>query len=281
MSDHKQSIYVVPKLNAPDSDIVQKVLLDLHTAASLMNLEIVEEPDQNTILAVAIGGDGTMVYTVKNSLYYNIPVMGFNTGKLGFMTDYSPDRVFDSIASFLNGELREDERILLNSELDSGNILGTDIVRSLNELVISHKYSDHIIKYEIFVDGYSAGEHVSNSLIIATPTGSTAYALNVGGAIMDPSMQILEIISVAALSFTSSMKPLIVSSMSEIVVKISDMREDDIISIKSDGREVKEFSCGNGDIMITSTQEDNKVSLLHNDDWNFFNVLTEKLNWNR
>ena len=148
---------------------------------------------------------------------------------------------------------------------------------ALNDVVISDLYADSIIEYELHVGSSNAGKHKANSVIVSTPTGSTAYAMFAGGAIIEPDLDVLEIIPVAAL--TMSARPMIVSGCNPIKVRIT-KKDGAENSIKADG-----IRCAipqhTGDLEVTITRLEKQVTLLHTPEWNFFELLNKKLGWNR
>lgn len=270
------NVHIIKKLNAPDSDIVVSVLRIIEEICNERDIEIVDVPKNSSTLVIAIGGDGTMIFAAKEAVKVNASVIGFNTGNRGFLTEFPPTRVIDVVNRAIDGNLRSELRSLLTCVSDDGSE-----TTALNEIVISNLYSDHVIEYEIEIDGFSAGTHKSNSVILSTPTGSTAYSLSVGGGISDPALDIIQIIPVAALALASTMRPLIMSNKSEIIVKTK-VRKGDTISVKSDGRPSLEFQAEEDEMFcFRLVKAGQKVKFLHEPDWNFFEVLTEKLHWGK
>lgn len=226
---------------------------------------------ENTVM-VPIGGDGTVLFSAKEVIDHQIPIIGINVGNLGFLTDVVKEDAYDALFNALKtpGKLLRDQRTVLNV-----NIEGNDYM-ALNDVVISDLYADSIIEYELRVGSANAGKHKANSLIVSTPTGSTAYAMFAGGAIIEPDLDVLEIIPVAAMTMTA--RPMIVSGARPITVMVT-AKAGRQNSIKADG-----VSCAipqhDGNMCVTITRLEKKVTLLHSLQWNFYDVLSNKLGWN-
>lgn len=237
--------------------------------------DIKDAGDPNATVMIPIGGDGTVLVGAKEVIELGIPIVGINIGNLGFLTDLPPTQTRDATHAFFNSlkspeTLKRDQRTLL-----SVNAGGEECV-AMNEVVISDLYSDSIIEYELHVGSSNAGKHKANSIIISTPTGSTAYAMFAGGAIIEPDLDVLEIIPVAAMSMTA--RPMIVSGTRPVTVRIT-AKEGRQNSIKADG-----VMCATlqqtEDMIVTIKRLEKKVTLLHAPEWNFYDVLSNKLGWN-
>lgn len=272
-----ESIHIVHKLNSEDDSYVQLVSDIVQDAAHSMGCTRVYSfaditPDT---LVIAIGGDGTMLHAMNIASRYNTVVMGINLGKIGFLTDFIVNEsLFDNV-----------QHIIKHCDLDDSNfeerisIRGTYRLNekttlsyaAFNEFVISNEYSDNIITYDLIIGDMHAGEHKATSLIISAPTGSTAYSLSAGGALVLPNMEVVQIIPVAPLSMSS--RPIIVPSNMTIKVKF---KSNGTICIKADGQTMERIdSVGE----ISFRNNDVKTRVLHSDDYNFFNMLTKKLGW--
>ena len=226
---------------------------------------------ENTVM-IPIGGDGTVLFSAKEVIDHQIPIIGINVGNLGFLTDVIHEGAYYALFNCLKtpGKLIRDQRTVLNI-----NVGGVDYM-ALNDVVISDLYADSIIEYELNVGSANAGKHKANSLIVSTPTGSTAYAMFAGGAIIEPDLDVLEIIPVAAMTMTA--RPMIVSGARPINVTVT-AKPGRQNSIKADG-----VSCAipqhDGNLHVTITRLEKKVTLLHSLVWNFYDVLSNKLGWN-
>ncbi len=283
------SIYFVKKVNGQDSDRVTYIITALRKQVLNANLsldnKIVELSNidyiNNRTLLVAIGGDGTMLHACSIAAPVDAFVIGVNVGSVGFLTDFHAEEIigYNYLWQILMGGCKTkfpmEDRIMLSVVPNTGPSFTT-----MNEVSIANKYSDSIIDYDVMIDGNDAGVHRANSVIVSTPTGSTAYALSSGGSIMYPSLKALEIIPVAPLTMTS--RPIIVGGRSEIQITAR-VRDGGSISARGDGRLLGDYtttcSCESISFMISVYPK--LVRLIHTPGWNFFDVLTNKLGWNR
>jgi NAD+ kinase len=237
-----------------------------------------EKLDEKT-LVVAVGGDGTMLYAMKMSSGTGASVLGINLGKLGFLAEFDRIDIVDVIEKALNGRYNPEKRTML---IASGNLTNPyahenssfDYIAS-NDIAITHERSNRIIDFDIWIGGRHAGNHIGNGCIISTPTGSTAYGLSNGGAIIEPSLDILQITFLSPLTMSS--RPIIVPG--DYPIKI-------IINSKSkciasfDGREMTMDNDAIGDLSINIKRHQHSI-VLHDVSWNFFVTLAAKLHWNK
>lgn len=276
-------IFVIPKVGGANIELSHALILlireavdGLSCAHDIIVTDDISMVDMNTI-AVPCGGDGTVLYAAKMlaKLPFDVPILGFNLGHLGFLTDFAPSII--QIVTFVNmvasknyTTFVEDYRTLLSVEDELGNEY-----LALNDFVISNLYSDNIIKYDLTIGNSHAGNHKANGVIIATPTGSTAYAMNVGGAIIEPDLDVIEIIPIAGMGMTN--RPILVSGKNEITIEI-EAQLDRTVSFKADGQECSRYN--NENVKLKIVRREKKVRLLHIKGWNFFELLTHKLGWN-
>jgi NAD+ kinase len=206
--------------------------------------------------------------------------IGINTNRLGFLNDFSSVREFlvNSLEKLFTKPLVDvDERLLLSVSIETKTEIDYNIAVSVNEFSIAHLESDTILSFDMFIDDRFAGSHRANSVIVATPTGSTAYSLSAGGAILHPSMDAIEIVPVASLRMAS--RPIVVSGKSVVrIVANSNERQGPII-IRSDGQKVLTWNNSREAIEIVVKCTENKAKMLHSNDWNFFDVLSTKMGW--
>lgn len=276
--------WIERKLDDPNNDRVNVVVDDIKTMLRDLS-DITGYPEKISpieTLIISVGGDGTAISAMKIGAYYDADVMCVNLGRIGFLADYHPQRVIEYFQSMMQDNVSKVEyRSLLNADHIDGPIL------AVNDFVISRLFADEMLEYELFVDGSYAGAHRANGVIISTPTGSTAYALAAGGAILHPTVECVEIVPIAAATMTS--RPIIVSSKSEILVKIDLTKlrgSSKQVVVRADGQ-VTPAGFQDDTDLYTKTLKVNistfekKARILHQAHWNFFDVLTEKLNWNK
>jgi NAD+ kinase len=274
------TILIKTKVGGARMDDSLQIANELERHARIHGFRVIRDikdvVDPHSTVMIPIGGDGTVLVGAKEVIDLGIPLVGINIGNLGFLTDLPPTQTQDATHAFFNSlkspeTLKRDQRTLL-----SVNAGGEECV-AMNEVVISDLYSDSIIEYELHVGSSNAGKHKANSIIISTPTGSTAYAMFAGGSIIEPDLDVMEIIPVAAM--TMSARPMIVSGTRPVTVRIT-AKQGRQNSIKADG-----ISCAvlqqESDMIVTIKRLEKKVTLLHAPEWNFYDVLSNKLGWNK
>lgn len=273
--------FIIKKLDDADSQRVAAIVNRIQIVAKAVQWEEVIDPDLANVF-IAVGGDGTMLHAMRMSKEFGEPALGFNIGKIGFLAEFQPDSVGETFIDLANGKWKLEERSILHESSNRKN--------AINEFVISPVLAKDTIKYEFFVDGISSGAHHANGLIISTPTGSTAYSLSVGGAILQPDSGVFQITPIAAMSLNS--RSVVVSDKSKITVKLS-LRDGVKYNLIADGQVISEFDSideGGGDDYTPPSKSNEKLfhfvkanqpaTLMHGENWNFFEVLHKKLGWN-
>lgn len=270
------SVHVIRKINSESNRMVQHYATIVEQAAAAANVRLVSAPgiDERTLI-VAVGGDGTMLEAMRLSALRGGVSVGINMGNVGFLTDMSPDSVnVDNMVALIHGDVDAviEHRIALVGSSPDRNVL------SCNEISVAPTSSDTMITYRLRVDHHDAGTHRANSFLISTATGSTAYALSAGGALMMPSVDALQLVPVAPMTLTS--RPIIVPSSSTITVEAYGGG----ISVRSDGQVVNgqpQRATSERPYVVTVEKHPNPVRVTHVPRWNFFSVLSQKFGWNR
>ena len=222
-------------------------------------------------LVIVVGGDGSMLSIAGIAAKQNLPVLGINRGRLGFLTDIHPSKI-DKITAILEGEYIEEKRFLLKVELKSKNqFLAIDTV--LNDMVLSAQMPTKLIEFTLSIDGNYVCDYRSDGAIVATPTGSTAYALSGGGPILHPDLE--AIVMVPMFPHNLSSRPIVIKGESLIEIRVS---SNNVIplAISLDGREGISVPV---DSIINIRQAENKLRLIHPNDYDYFATLRSKLNW--
>ncbi len=222
-------------------------------------------------LLIAVGGDGTLMHSGKIVAPYDVPVLGINRGRLGFLVDVSPDR-FDEIETVMNGEMTIEERLMLELRvLDGENPVARSL--ALNEVVLQKWNTSRMIEFETWIDGEPCNRHRSDGLIISTPTGSTAYALSGGGPIMHPGINALALVPICP--HTLSNRPLVISAESRIEVKV---HPDSLEYVQVSCDSQTDLALGaDGRIEITAAPQ--RLRLVHPPGHRYFDILRAKLHW--
>jgi len=227
-------------------------------------------------LVIVVGGDGSMLNVAKFVASDQVPVIGINRGRLGFLTDILPDELETGITSVLDGSYSVDSRFLLDvtarpntGESTEDHYLGS----ALNDVVLHPGKAAQMIKFELFVDGKFVYSQESDGLIVATPTGSTAYALSAGGPIMHPGLNAVVLVPMYPHSLGN--RPIVVDGDSEIRIVISPK---EIIEpqISCDGQVL--FTASAGDELIVRKKAV-QLKLIHPSEHTFYQACRSKLGW--
>lgn len=248
-----------------ESNVAQQ--LQLANEASLT--EIGEQAN----LVIVIAGDGNMLGIARQLAKYQVPLIGINRGNLGFLTDIAPQSAFEQLHSCLErGEFIIEERFLLEAKIEqNGKIVERN--NALNEVVIHSSQIARTIDFEVSIDGKFAFSQRSDGLIIATPTGSTAYSLSAGGPILTPNLNAIALVPMNPHSLSS--RPLVVDGDSVISMRFAQYNQPNLV-VSCDSQRLLPFS---SDERVIVQKSPDKIKLLHLKDYNYFNVLGTKLGW--
>ncbi len=219
-------------------------------------------------MLVTLGGDGTLISAVRRSYQYKIPVLGVHAGTLGFLADFDIDELDVFIPKLKNGDFRIDKRAMLQASISSKE--GTKEVIAFNDIVMTRPSISKMIHLETFVDGRSFNTYYGDGVIVSTPTGSTAYNLSCGGPVLFPLTQVFAITPISPHSLTQ--RPVVLPGQYAIEVKTPDKSALAVI----DGQDMYEFG-EEHTIKIHLAKE--SARLIHRKEFNYFEVLKEKLRW--
>ncbi|MBM3343626.1 MAG: NAD kinase, partial [Betaproteobacteria bacterium] len=191
-------------------------LTGTHIRDSPYPVRELEELGHEAGLAIVMGGDGTMLNIARTLAPFNVPLVGVNQGRLGFLTDISLDTMYETIAALLDGKSVTEKRMLLEGEIHRAE-RSMDIL-AFNDVVVSKGGEGNMVEIEIRIDGEFICNQRSDGLIIATPTGSTAYALSAGGPIVHPSLTVISLVPVSP--HTLSNRPIVINGNSTIEITL-------------------------------------------------------------
>lgn len=223
-------------------------------------------------LGIVVGGDGSMLSACRKMAASGIPLLGINRGRLGFLTDISPDEIEARVMPVLNGEYKQTRRFMLETSVTrNGQQIGTGT--ALNDIVLHPGMSVRMMTFELYVDGEFVYSQRSDGLIVATPTGSTAYALSAGGPLLFPELDAIVVVPLNP--HTLSSRPIALHGDAEIELRVSSRNELHPL-ITCDGH--NDFMTEPGDI-ITIQKHANDIQLIHPKDNNFYGVCRSKLGW--
>lgn len=249
--------------------------IDKDTAESFeLQTPIIERSKliSSTDILLVVGGDGSLLSAAKIAIKHDIPVIGINRGYLGFLTDISPHDFARQLLLVLQGKYHEEFRTMLNTRIHKDNKLCIDDI-ALNDVVLSRGNETRLITFDVFINKQFVSHYRADGLILATPTGSTAYAMSAGGPILHPELE--AIVMVPMFSHSLSSRPLVFASNSLVELHISAENENDL-QISLDG---------NKSIIITPGQTiaiekyKQKLQLLHPLDYHYYDTLKTKLGW--
>ena len=223
-------------------------------------------------LAIVLGGDGTMLNIACTLAPFDIPLVGVNQGRLGFLTDISLDTVQQTIAAMLDGKFVTEQRLLLSTRVlrDGAEVFNA---LALNEMVVHRGNISSMIEFEVRIDGEYLYNQRADGLIVATPTGSTAYALSSGGPILHPSLDIIALVPVCP--HTLSNRPIVVKSESLIEIL---MHRTSAVSVRFDSHTHFDLQ---GHDKLEVSRYPTPACLLHPVGHSYYHTLREKLLWNK
>jgi NAD+ kinase len=230
---------------------------------------------QEVDLLISIGGDGTMLTAARRVAGATVPILGVNLGRLGFLTDVLPEQIDVAIEAVLNGDYIADERLLLRATLVRENA-GPDEAGStlaFNDVVLQKGSSGRMFDFDTLVGGTFVNRHSGDGLIVATPTGSTAYALSCGGPIIEPSVAALVMVPICPHSLSD--RPLVIPASSKVEITLADSEP---AYVSCDGEEMGEMGPKDR-LCIESANE--TVTLLHPREYSYYELLRSKLNWGK
>ena len=223
-------------------------------------------------LAIVIGGDGSLLSAARTLVKHDTPVIGINRGRLGFLTDVSPDDLLEQVSAILNGDYLSDRRFLLDAEVWRGEqVVGRG--EALNDIVVNSGASAQMVEFELSIDGDFVYRLNADGLLVATPTGSTAYSLSAGGPIVSPGLDALVLVPMFPHSLTS--RPIVVSGQSEIRIDVVS-RNDIHPPITCDGQ--ISITALPGD-SVRIRKKSRELTLLHPPGYSFYATCRDKLRW--
>lgn len=225
-------------------------------------------------LIIAVGGDGTMLYAAAIAHSHDVPLLGVNRGRLGFMTDISPDEMLSGVGQILEGNYTEETRLLLEATL-TGSSGERRRSNALNDIVVQRRETGRMLDVRTSVSGRFVNTHSGDGLIVATPTGSTAYALSCGGPIIEPTMDAVVIVPICP--HTLSDRPIVIPAHHEIEVGLIARTGLDA-DVMLDGHPIGELTASD---QLTIRKSDKRVRMIHPPGYDFYEILRSKLHWGR
>ena len=217
---------------------------------------------------VTLGGDGTLISVSRRSFKYNIPIIGVYAGSLGFLADVKLSELDAFVSNLTEGNYRIDERAILEASFKEN---GQDVkIYALNDVVITRPSVSNMIHVETLVDSKAFNTYYGDGVIVSTPTGSTAYNLSAGGPVLFPLTNVFALTPICPHSLTQ--RPVVLPG--EFSIEMKTPREKALVII--DGQDKHELELGQSIHIKLAT---NRVKLIHREEFNYFEVLKEKLSW--
>jgi NAD+ kinase len=246
-----------------------EVVLDSMSAMTIgLEGEDFELLCQQCDLIVTLGGDGTLLSAVRRSYHVDIPILGVHAGKLGFLADIHPAELGSFVADLMNGNYRIDRRLMLEAEMSTRH--GSKKMFAFNDIVITRPSISKMIHLDAYTNDTLFNTYYGDGLILATPTGSTAYNLSSGGPVLYPLTPAFIMTPICPHSLTQ--RPVVLPGHLEISLKTHD--EQAVVSL--DGQEMHEF---HSEDVIKIKVASQTAKLIHRIEHNYFDVLKEKLSW--
>jgi len=223
---------------------------------------------KNSDAIVTLGGDGTLISAVRRSFKYDIPIFGIYAGSLGFLADINFDELEQFVVKLVEGNYRVDERAILEATFRQN---GKDVsIYAFNDIVLTRPSVSNMIHVETLVDSKAFNTYYGDGVIVATPTGSTAYNLSAGGPVLFPLTNVFALTPICPHSLTQ--RPVVLPG--EFSIEMKTPRDKALIII--DGQDKHELVQGES---IHIQLAEKRVKLIHREEFNYFDVLKEKLNW--
>ncbi len=251
-----------------------EVLIAAHTAevCQITNHKTatLHEIGKRADLAIVLGGDGTLLNVARNLVDYQVPLIGVNQGRLGFLADVSVDTMIPTLEEMLSGGYVAEDRILLTASVERND----DVLyatHAFNDVVVSKSTLGRLIEFEVYIDDQFVYSQRADGLVVASPTGSTAYALSAGGPILHPTLEAFVLIPICP--HTLSARPIAINSRSEVEVNL--IHADDA-RVHFDGQQHADLMVGD---RVVIQRAKNTVRLLHPEDHNYYDTLRQKLHW--
>ncbi|HSC66091.1 MAG TPA: NAD(+) kinase [Cellvibrio sp.] len=248
------------------------LITDASMVASAQQIMDMEALGQVCDLVIVVGGDGSLLRGARALAKYKVPLLGVNRGRLGFLTDITPEDIEDKVDEVLSGKFKSEHRFLLDMEVKrQGQVIAT--ADALNDVVLHPGQFIHMLQFEISVDGVFVTSQRSDGVIVSTPTGSTAYSLSGGGPILHPALDAIVVVPMNP--HTLSSRPVVVSGDSAISIVVGEHNRAEPM-VTCDGHSHVDVQTGDE---ICIRKKPQLLELLHPLDYNFYERCRSKLGW--
>jgi len=252
---------------------VYRMPVGLVEAAKLPESDLIE-----TDLVIALGGDGTLLSTARYFAKHDKPILGINTGHLGFLTEAQvPEDLSSFLLEILAGNYQIDIRSMIEGTVARAGVKKEEQTIALNELSVCRSSRSSILLLRIETNDNLIADYMADGVIICTPTGSTAYALGAGGVVLAPDIKAFQVVPICAHSLTS--RPLVLSDESELVIKLSSRnRKQSLVTLQADGQETYLLELED-EVILRKSKHQTRLIRSFGTANNFYKVLSQKLFW--
>jgi NAD+ kinase len=275
-------LYSDPRVADPMTSLAQYLtkagveVITLPDAAPTLEARAVQDTDiaAEADLIIAVGGDGTMLHAARLTGSGKVPLLGVNRGRLGFLADISPAEMLENLEQILDGDYTRETRLQLDAKIMPSDGTERSAV-ALNDIVLQRRETGRMVDFETRIDGRYVNTHAGDGLIVATPTGSTAYALSCGGPIIEPLLDAVVIVPICP--HTLSDRPIVIPASIDIEVKLLP-RHDTKAEVTVDGHSLGKLEPGD---RLLISESANRITLLHPPGYDYYGILRSKLHWGR
>ena len=223
-------------------------------------------------IAIVVGGDGTLLKIGRLLSEFDIPIIGINLGRLGFLVDILPEQITEQLHDIFNGKYIEESRSLLHAyAYREDKLLGEGT--ALNDVVVHVRNDIRMIEFTTHIDGKFVNRQRADGIVVATPTGSTAYSLSGGGPILHPELDAVVLVPICP--HTLSSRPIVVGNTGAIEIKLCESREVNS-RVSFDGQANIELQAGD---RVVIRQKKHRLVLIHPEGYDYYYILRNKLGW--
>ncbi len=224
-------------------------------------------------LAVVVGGDGTLLEAGRTLAPFDVPLLGINLGRLGFLVDILPEEMVGTLDEIFDGAYIQEQRLMLTCEISDSRDRPLSTFQALNDVVVRNRDVPRMLDFDSYMDGGFISHHRSDGIIIATPTGSTAYALSGGGPILHPALDAIAMVPICP--HTLSDRPIVVEGHSRLEVVVGE-RNSAPARATFDGQVNHPLDPGD---RVRVRKADHSLQLIHPRGYDYFHILRSKLHW--
>lgn len=225
-------------------------------------------------LLVVVGGDGTLLSAARDFAPSGVPILGVNQGRLGFMVDVRPADIRETFAAVFAGQYLREERLLLSARI-LREVESAGPFLAVNDVVIRNQAAIRMLEFETWLEGEFISQHRADGFIVASPTGSTAYALSSGGPVLHPSLEAITLVPICP--HTLSDRPIVVGAKQTVRIVLRGAANTRAM-FTCDGQTHESLSAGEA---VEISRANCRLSLIHPTNYSYFNILRNKLHWGR